>query len=378
MPRHAQHGPGPRWSERLAPIGRGAGQWWNRVTKTIITLGAVAAAVAALIALWPSRGHDHEDRAIFRSVQVTAGVPLNEFVQRIPASGGEHSVRTARSSLIPLVNSFARSDLAVTGATSVPPSQGQSPLPEEPSSPGPSEPSAQPCTSQSCILTGTGVSGTPTGTATGSLSIPPSVATDRPGLANAAVNPYVPPGWSAQGWSVRRDASLKELSRLAVGADRWRFRCPPSTVSADCDVPLRTVLVTSVTNSGPGGTVVSPAQAARNLVHVFAHGRTITDSVNRVRHPVGVVVTIRVELDGLRGKHVALQWQLWPVDGKSALFAPWLSPRSGPVFTATTDADGAGYSFWIPLPKQRGLYAIHLALLLGNSDLDEVQSTSFK
>src|SRR5690242_18411922 len=62
-------------------------RWWGATTKAVLTAGALAGAIAAVLALWPSvralrPAPDPKDGAEFMSIDVTAGVPISEYRQR--------------------------------------------------------------------------------------------------------------------------------------------------------------------------------------------------------------------------------------------------------------------------------------------------------
>jgi hypothetical protein len=56
-------------------------RWWNRITGAILTLGALAGAITAILSFWPSP--DPEDRAeIKQPVQLTSVRPAKEYGQK--------------------------------------------------------------------------------------------------------------------------------------------------------------------------------------------------------------------------------------------------------------------------------------------------------
>src|SRR5215211_7530676 len=62
-------------------------RWWKSTTGRILSLGALAAAIGAILALWPGilallPKPDPEDSARFTAVRITSQVPLSEYRQR--------------------------------------------------------------------------------------------------------------------------------------------------------------------------------------------------------------------------------------------------------------------------------------------------------
>src|SRR5215207_3220400 len=69
-----------------APTGRAERSWhawtsgyWNRITKTTLTAGALAGAIAAIVSVLPSSDPDPQDSARFAAVRLTPLVPLSEY-----------------------------------------------------------------------------------------------------------------------------------------------------------------------------------------------------------------------------------------------------------------------------------------------------------
>ena len=85
--------PGHRAHPPAAPTNAVQGWWswgWKRATTAILTVGALAAAIGAVVSLWPSP--DPEDTAQFTTIRTFPGVPLSEYRQRQEVVDGAQKV----------------------------------------------------------------------------------------------------------------------------------------------------------------------------------------------------------------------------------------------------------------------------------------------
>jgi len=125
------------------------------------------------------------------------------------------------------------------------------------------------------------------------------------------------------------------------------------------------------------GELVDPVAAAKRVVGLLG-GTRIEKTANR-REPLGELVSVNVELVGLRDRPVFLLWSIFQKSGQgqTRLFGKWLSDFVAYRFEATADDATATQQMWIPLPKVPGPYLIHLSLVAGTSLLADAWSDSF-
>jgi hypothetical protein len=93
---------------------------------------------------------------------------------------------------------------------------------------------------------------------------------------------------------------------------------------------------------------------------------------------LGELVSVNVELAGLRGQPVLLAWSIFQQRDKINPFGKWL----GGDFVvdrleATTNDDSTALEMWIPLPKLLGPFIIRLSLSTEGADLASADSGPF-
>jgi hypothetical protein len=93
--------------------------------------------------------------------------------------------------------------------------------------------------------------------------------------------------------------------------------------------------------------------------------------------PLGELVSVNLELAGLKGQRVVLSWPIYPENGSTGLPEKWLGNFVAYRLVATTDDDTGTLDMWIPLPRQQGPYFIRVTLALGDADLASMSSGPF-
>jgi hypothetical protein len=93
--------------------------------------------------------------------------------------------------------------------------------------------------------------------------------------------------------------------------------------------------------------------------------------------PLGELVSVNLELAGLKGQTVVLSWSIYPENGSNSLPKQWLGDFVAYRLVATTDDDTGTLDMWIPLPRQQGPYFIRATLALGDADLASMSSGPF-
>ena len=92
--------------------------------------------------------------------------------------------------------------------------------------------------------------------------------------------------------------------------------------------------------------------------------------------PLGELVSVNLELVGLRGQPVLMSWSIFQKGNHTDLFAKWRSFAAYRL-EATTNDDTGTVEMWIPLPKLHGPFFIHLTLTAGGSGLASADSGPF-
>lgn len=144
-----------------------------------------------------------------------------------------------------------------------------------------------------------------------------------------------------------------------------------------------TSIVTTVASDGEGN-LVSPEVAAKRIIGILGHTRTVSEIPSNQNsgsrnetEPLGELVSLNVELIGLRGQPVLLSWSIFQTGDHNNLFGKWLNNFAAYRLEATTDDDTGSLDMWIPLPKVTGPYFIRLNLTAGGADLASMDSDPF-
>lgn len=285
-----------------------------------------------MLSLWPDP--DPADSARFTSINVISLVPLSEYKERtlqiVPQSAGMPPVRTPSSDTVELVAAHAG---VSPQPTPYPPDTGTAE-----SSPSPED-------------------HLPTSTA--------SVTTDPTPEESVSVTPSN--GASVGPFDVSAEMTLRVIEDVLPLvndlAPEYVLPTPPPIPVAEMQAPDRTLAMAVLTPAGIGedGNPVSPDVAAERVVELLGETRTVDAGAGKLE-PVGAVVDMNVELEGLRGRPVLLTWSIWQQGGESRLFGNWLGTTAAYRLEATSDHDTAGFDLWVPTPREPGSYVVRLAL----------------
>jgi hypothetical protein len=325
--------------------------WWKRPIPVILTLGAVAGAITAILALIQPilPKHSPLNVARFVSVRALSQVPLNEFRQR-------STIYTQSADHPPMQG--PRLIVAVSGQTLI---QDSTPT-AAPSPTSVATPTATTSPATSATPTATT---SPTATATPSVTSAPT--TTPPTSAGIR---FSLPGGLASGAYTRKVAYLVENNKTIPE--------PPKNRKADIAILIR------VTGSDGKGNLVPPEVAAKRIIGVLGHTQTVSETPNNQnsgsrneREPLGELISLNMELVGLRGQPVFLSWSIFQAGGHNNLFGRWLNNFVAYRLVATTDDDTGSLDMWIPLPKVTGPYFIRLNLTSGGADLASTDSDPF-
>jgi hypothetical protein len=136
--------------------------------------------------------------------------------------------------------------------------------------------------------------------------------------------------------------------------------------------------------SDENGSPVPPEVAAKRIIGVLGHTRTVSETPNNHNsgsrnesEPLGELISLNMELVGLRGQPVFLSWSIFQTGGHNSMFGKWVKNFVAYRLVATTDDDTGSLDMWIPLPKVTGPYFIQLKLTTGGADLASMDSDPF-
>jgi hypothetical protein len=124
---------------------------------------------------------------------------------------------------------------------------------------------------------------------------------------------------------------------------------------------------------------VDPEVAAERLVKLLRNTRrTGGGGGSTAREPLGVLVTVNLELIGLRDQEVLLTWSMLPARGAAKrLYGDWLNDNLAYRLKAGSNSDSAFEYIWIPLPKSPGPYYIRAELRVDGQPLASQASDPF-
>jgi hypothetical protein len=319
--------------------------WWNRVTKTVLGVGALATAVGAVLALFAS--HATANSAHFASVQLLSPASLSEFEQR--------SAMSRYSTAVPRVS---RPLLAATELDSPPPDGTEVPPTASPVSPVTSPSTSPVVPSGTTEPPGTASPGpTPSGGSPSTSPSPPVPSATTPTRTSGEIKTTPPP-----------NVSPAEVRAYACAvADRADMGTP-----GDCDQEV--VLAEAMDGRGDALPVKA---AARRISGVLGHTRTAIGP-HRIAEPVGELVSVDLELIGLKDQPVLLSWSIYQVGGKASLYGNWLHDFAAYRLQASTDDDTGSVLMWVPLPRVPGPYFLRLTLSAYGTSLASDDTGTFK
>jgi hypothetical protein len=136
---------------------------------------------------------------------------------------------------------------------------------------------------------------------------------------------------------------------------------------------------------------VPAAVAANSIIGILGQTRTVSarsdgpsgapsgpsGAPSAQKDPLGELVSVNLELVGLRGQPVLLSWSIFQEGGHTNLFGTWLRDFVAYRLEATTNDDTSTLEMWIPLPKLPGPYFTHLSLTTDGAGLASVNSDVF-
>ncbi len=162
--------------------------------------------------------------------------------------------------------------------------------------------------------------------------------------------------------------------RLNAVADKVIERqpeiCPTPLEKSHCRLASKGL--TNANSVDPEGNPVPPEVAIERVLKVLKDARQ-----NSKQEPLGAIVSVDIELAGLRGKQVLLTWSMWQMAGESRLHGDWLNRNLAYRLEATTNRDSTTVDIWIPLPATDGPFFIRVDLTTQGRSLRSGASQPF-
>ena len=338
--------------------------WWRRLIAVVLTAGALAGAVTAIRSLLP--GPDLLDNATFTSGEVRSPERLSDFVSREQINLHSQLSPTPRQTTPQVVLALAQATVSPGAADIATPTE---------SSATPTESSATPTESSTSPTTATPTSSGSSSSASGSATVTSSSSPDISAPSTLTIPPIVQISAGERNHLIRdmiRQHALDpyRLQGLA-GPDTQPSPSPTTSVQPFSPQSAHPSYVT--VQPVPGltpivddqGRPLPPAVSAAKLAARLNAGRSVPFQAKSAKlDPVGALVTVNVEFEGLRGQSLLLFWRLFPADGALPLPKGWWKTTVAYRLTPGTDHDSASLDMWVPLPKARGPYTLDVILAL--------------
>jgi hypothetical protein len=100
------------------------------------------------------------------------------------------------------------------------------------------------------------------------------------------------------------------------------------------------------------------ATAAAAVAELFRDSRA--EIVGRKLYPIGVAVGYSLKLDGWAHRRATLRWSLWSEGDNQALPRPWWRNITVAQITPARSSETLNGEFWVPIPPKRGDYFVDL------------------
>lgn len=324
--------------------------------KYILTAGAVATALAAMLglgqALWPDPEKPAERlSARIGGLQVDPRVSLAEYLEDVPPA----QRRPDRTASLPRAV-FASASLAQRSSPTVgsSPAAGSSPsagssAPRRPEQARPTQTVAKP----------------PAPTTT--PQPPPTVTTPQP--------PPVVPRPPQEGSESAADTESSPA--VAERVHRLLPQVEEKPLEDVLELPpgeIRTQYLTAILTDQED----APPSEVRQMLTSTRLQIADTAGGPAKLSPLGVVVNFSAQIDGYRGKESVVRWSLFDARERTRMPQPWLRNRVALRLVPEAGSDRGSLAVWVPLPRQRGPYFVRLELLddRGNR-LDKADTESF-
>jgi hypothetical protein len=325
-------------SNRLVQLARRMAPALRTVKGAILTAGALAVAVGAIWALFP-RQESPEVR--FESVDRSpAYVPLSKFR---PTEGkfAPTAHNLGPESKLDSIAVVQIGPMATVTASTVDGATGTA--------------TTAPATT---APTGSSTTATATGTTNVTTSSEPTTATSSLSPSTGPKGPYTVPNLT--------NRYLSDVFNRVRAAG----------YQVDDDQPQIRPMFARGYPLGPGGKQLPAKEAAKRVVQTLSHVRT-KDS-GKKKEPLGLELTVQIKLRHVRDEPVWIFWEMRGAGSQTeTMDDAWLGNMPAYTLRATDDDDTGVFKLWIPLPKEKGDYAVSLEAWTNQTELPDASiSTS--
>lgn len=335
----------------------------------VLTIGALAGAVGAVIALLPKHEHAPSTlKANFSSVAVSPNVDLEEYEERFASrplakvGRGPHPppLLTASYRLVDAAHASASVKPAAALAATDTPS-----APESPPTQVAETETAPPETSTDSTTTSESTTTTETSETTEASTTTEETSSSVETSSSASFK-------ETEGVLARDGNGTDPKAEQAVVNAMSKIEFSPNELAA-AKAPegeSATVAVPDACNSPPCAMTPmidsaltydsDPVKAARAVAAAFAdsRGRVVEGKL----YPSGVAVSYTIDLAGFAGREAILEWSLWSQSEGQALPKSWLRNVIAKEVKPKADEESFSSQFWIPSPPPRGDYVVHLTV----------------
>ena len=364
------------------PGGARPSPWGRRVLTGLLTAGAAASAVTALVALWPDR--DPVDKVSITETYVQFPFPLSQYRATVSATPRGTPAGAQEG---PVLRQL-RLDQVGDGPTS------QDATSEDPTS---QESTSQESTSQeSTAQDATRGDPTSPGSTSGDPTSPdPAAEETTPADPDTTVPPTdssssETPGSDAPGAGRARehlaDPSALERTYDDVVDDPALddYELPPPVLVPPTGTPstgaaslLPSLFIIGDLAVDARGQPVPPEVIAERLAARLQHVRT-QERAGKL-DPVGIRATIDLEVQGLRGERLLVHWRLLPEPTAAPLPEDWWGSTLAQRLHPATDLDTVSFDLWVPVPVGAGPYVLDVLVTHEETGrtFDSTRSTPF-
>jgi hypothetical protein len=344
--------------------------WWRRTSAIVLAVGALAAAVTAVITLVTTLTPDPDrvDRVTITAAALTTQ-PLSSYaataVLRPIPTGGQGNVVDVPA-LVPEPWNTATTDADTSSSpeasteateTSSEPPETTTAEPTETTSSAPSTTSSTPVTTTSDSPTSTSSEPDAPADFTPDPDVSSVLETDEQTdvYCDMVVEPTVV------------DIELptcEEAQDVALEVEGGGEVSMPPPVPAPGNARL-----------DDQGQPAPPEVAAERLAESLEGVRSVRteDKID----PVGIRATVSLEIEGMRGRTLALYWRLSAAPGGTALPTEWATPVPACRLVPGTDLDTASIDVWIPLPDSSGPFLLDFYVATETAALTSYRTEAF-
>jgi hypothetical protein len=311
------------------------GVWFSSLSRgvkwlvaTVITAGAVAAAIGSILALRP--GPPAELRAEISDVSIDRNVTLDDYEASQETNSPENE-KSGSSAPNPAGGVLlAAEPVAQTGTVKQSTTESTTTATES--------------TSTATESTSTGTEPTPTGDGQAGdddILVMVQLSDDARARLRAGVRQAL--------------RSPAEVAPTDLGK-----ACYTDVTDPDCGLSNQVLYMQVVDEKGEP-TFVNQAVVAEQLAKLLAGTRTAPLLSGR-EQPVGVTINFRLSLTGFRGRIVDVRWALHRDASGGQVPRDWLKNQRGPRYRGNAEKDSASPAIWVPLPRSEGVYFIRLEI----------------